>query len=97
MSDQVGRQLEHVNPGVRWYTYLNNGKYVQLTIKEQNDIEGAISKGAVLMMFVWEDYHCDDPSEKFTEYEIELEDLSEVFQVNTKTNTRRRLYRIAVQ
>ena len=92
-------QVEYVNPGVRWFTYLNNGHFVQLAMKEQNQFETAILDGHVRCTYVWEDYTCvsEDPAEKYTEYEINLSDLFETFQVNTKTHTIRRLYRIAVQ
>ena len=100
--DKIGQQLDFeevdlVNPRVRWFTYLNNEQYVQLTIKEQNQFEMAILDGHVTCLYVWEHYTCEATPEKYTEYEIDLTDLSETFQVKKKNGTRRRIYRIAVQ
>ena len=95
----VGHQLdiEEVdlrNPRVRWFTYLNDGRYVQLSTTEHNQFEQAILDGKNICTYVIEHKHADAASTFWT-YEIDLTDLSYVWQGNLDTGKWRRLYRIA--
>ena len=91
--NHIGEQSDvHAGPCVSWGTYLNNGRYVELSRVEVLQFEQAIRHGHDVASYVWP-YAGPDGVISYTTYYVYLEDLEEVWQCNTKTGRCRRLYR----